>query len=518
MAKKKGGKKDKPEDIGAVRSGTKAGKKAARAAARSMSAAQPDRLTTGWTATPMPVDMLIRRHQRILVARSREQCAENDYGKAFLRMVRQNVVGPMGIRLQAQSKDRGTLDTAANDAIEAAFAEWSRRENCDVAGRLSFRSLQAVCATGEARDGEFMVRKHFGQDAGPWGFALQVLDPQRCPVDLDIDRIREGYSVRHGIEINRFGRPIAYYFSTTDERDADMLYSGRAFIRIPADEIIHGFLTEIAGQKRGLPWMATALWRMRMLHGYEEAALTNARVSAAKGGFFRWQDGYGPEKDEDDELTVDIEPGMWQELPPGVEPVANHPPYPVGELPPFRKEMLRGISAGLGVAYNNFANDLEGVNFSSIRQGALDEREHWKGLQEDLIEQLIDEVYREWLPRALLSGRIVLESGGTLKPERIEKYRNVMWLGRRWQWIDPRADVEAAVSEKNNLLGSFGAYIRDQGRDPQTVWREIATDIAAMREAGIPEDYIKQAMGQKLQPAGAGDPSATAGNGARGPA
>lgn len=476
----------------------------AKMAARNFEAAATDRFTASWGGTPIPADDLIRRHQRIIVARSREQCANNDYAKAFLRMVKQNVVGPHGIRLQAQARDAGgTLDNTANDAIESAWNAWCGRENCDVAGRHSFRVMQQLAALSAAKDGEFMFRKVFGRDAGPWGFGLQVLDPQRCPVDYDEDRRPDGTFIRHGIRFNRYGRALAYLFTTTDEKEADYFFNGRTFVTIPAADIIHGFVTDFIGQKRGLPWMATALWRMRMLHGYEQAALVNARVSAAKGGFFKWQEGYGPEADEDDEIVVDVEAGVWQELPPGVEPVANHPTYPIGELPQFRKEMLRGISAGMGVAYNNLANDLENVNFSSIRQGTLDEREFWKDLQEWLIESFIAPVFAEWLPRALLAGLITTDSGGTLKAERIAKYRSVQWLGRRWQWIDPRADVAAAIDEKNNLMGSFGAYIRDQGRDPQTVWREIAQDIQQMRDAGIPEDYIMQAMGKKLAPVGA---------------
>lgn len=479
--------------------GTRAGRYNPMLARRMMpSAARADRLTASWPSTPLPADDIIRRHQRVIVARSREQAANNDYARAFLRMAVQNVVGSTGIRMQAQARDPdGSLDQVANDALEVAWWEWCRRENCDVSGRRSFRAMQASAIQSAAKDGEFFFRKVYGRDAGPWGFALQLLDPQRCPVDHDEDLRRDGSFVRHGIEFNRFGRPLAYLFTTTDEREADYFYGSRAFVRIPAAEIIHGFREEMVGQKRGLPWMATSLWRMQMLAGYEEAALVNARSSAAKGGFLKWEEGYGPELDEEEDLTVDVEPGTWQELPAGVTPVPNHPPYPVGETAPFRKEMLRGIAAGLGVAYNGLASDLEGVNFSSIRQGALDEREHWKELQEWLVETLIDEVFKEWLPRALLAGRVKTPKGGTLKPERVDKYRKVEWQPRRWAWIDPRADVAAAVEMKNNLMGSFGQFIRDQGKDPSTVWREVAEDIKQMRAAGIPDEFIAVVMGKQ---------------------
>lgn len=492
-----------PVDLTPTRVPAVAARRGPTVALRMHDAAGTDRLTASWPSTPIPADYVVRRNQRILVARSREQAANNDYMRGFLRMVRQNIVGPQGIRLQAQSRDpNGSLDTAANDAIEGAWEEWCRGDNADVAGKRSFRLIQGLCATGAARDGEFMLREVWGADAGPWGYALQVLDPQRCPVDYDEEKRPNGSFVRHGIEFNRFGRPLAYLFTATDEQEADYIYGARSFQRIPAHEIIHGFIEDFTGQKRGLPWAATALWRMRMLHGFEQSSMVNARVSASKMGFFQWKENFGPDPDEDDvDLEIDAEPGVFRELPAGVEFKEFNPQYPAGEFAPFVKSALRGIATGLGVAYNNLANDLEGVNFSSIRQGALDEREHWKDLQEWLIEQLVERVYRSWLKVALLAGRIKV-GGRPLRADRLEKYQTVAWQPRRWAWIDPRADVVSAVEMKNNLMGSFGQFIRNQGRDPQTVWREVAEDISQMRQAGIPEEYILQAMGRKLNAQG----------------
>jgi lambda family phage portal protein len=132
-------------------------------------------------------------------------------------------------------------------------------------------------------------------------------------------------------------------------------YHGRSYVRIPADEIIHGFLPDMVGQKRGLPWTATALWRLQMLGGFEKAALVNARVAASKGGFFQWREGEGPEKEEDEELYMEADPGSFQELPSGVEFKEWNPQYPSNEFGPFHKAMLRGIASGLEVTYVNLA-------------------------------------------------------------------------------------------------------------------------------------------------------------------
>ena len=479
---------------------------ARRQAQRMYQAGKSDRLTGNWPSMPLPADEVVRRNQRVLVARSREQAANNDYARKFLKLAQRNIIGPRGVQLQAQPRGRdGAIDNDAADAIEAAWRRWGKPGNCDVTGRHSWRAIQNACVLSAAKDGEFFLRKIYGRQAGRWGFALQLIDPQRCPPDFDEVRRRDGTFIRAGIEFNQFGRPLAYYFTATEEEEADYSYGGRRFVRVPAGEIIHGFTPEMVGQKRGLPWMATALWRMQMLKGFEDAAVVNARTSASKGGFFEWKDGEGPEYEPDEEeLEMQAEPGLFQELPPGLGFKEWNPQYPSGEYAMFVKSALRGVASGMDVAYNTLANDLENVNFSSIRQGALDEREAWKELQEWVIEQLVQPIFDEWLPRQLLAGRIT-QNGRPLDPARLEALSEVVWQPRRWQWIDPRADVKAAIDSKNNMLASPGQLIRDTGRDPDTVWREVAADIEAMRKAGIPDEMIAAAMSKSLQQPGGTD-------------
>lgn len=467
--------------------------------ARMLDAARTDRLTESWPTTPEPTDALLRRHQRIVVARSRQQAANNDYMRGFLRLCSTNIVGPKGVMLQAQAKDpSGKLDQVANDAIETAWKEWGKAENAGITGQESWRAIQRMAVITAAQDGEFFARIVEGRDAGPWGIAIQMIDPQRCPIDHDVERLTNGNFVRGGVEMNKYGRPVAYHFTTTDETEEEYRYGGRAFVRLPAEDVIHGFVPWLSSQKRGLPWVCTALFRMQHIDGWEKAAVVNARVSAAKMGFFQWDKESGPDPEDVDPIDIDAEPGKFHELPPGVTFAKFDPQYPVGEFPGFLKAMLRGVAQGMGVTYHSLAQDLEGVNFSSIRSGTLEERENWKELQEWLIECLCSRVYARWLPRALLTGRIKTATGGTLKPERIDKYRNIEWQARRWAWVDPRADVEAAVASKNNLLQSPGSLIREQGKDPTTVYAEIAADIDAMKAAGIPPEIIALSMGQKL--------------------
>lgn len=468
---------------------------ALRANANVMSGARQDNTTASWSAIPETADSIIIRNWEPLVARSRAMALDNDYMKSFLRMCRQNIVGATGIALQAQAMDRnGQADKGANDAIETAWGVWGKRENCSVSGKLSWRAILNACVTSAAKDGEFFVQVVRGPQAGPKGFALHVLDPVRCPVNYNVGAMPDGSRIACGVRINQYGRPIGYFFFAEDNGGlGSYSYGGRPLVEIPAEDIIHGYKLDMLEQKRGLPWAASGLYRMRHLAGFEEASVVNARVSANKQAYIEWEAGHGPELDEDDVFDVQAGPGETEVLPEGARVKAVDPTYPTGEFLAFYKTQLRGMASGMGVAYNNLANDLEGVNFSSIRQGALDEREHWMEEQEWLIEALCQPVYDKWLPHSLLAGHIVV-TGKPLRPERLEKYQTVAWQGRRWDWIDPQSDTAAKVNAKNNLLVSPSQIIREAGQDPSTVYREIAADIKAMREAGIDEDYIKLSM------------------------
>lgn len=472
-------------------------------AARMMFAsAEIGRLTGDWPTNPAAVDWIITRFQRTLVARSREQACNNDTMKAYLRLLRLNIIGPTGIAFHSQIMTRdGKPDHKARAAVRRWFKKWSRPENCDITGKASWVAQQRQALNTCATDGEAFARIIVGADAGPMGCALQWIDPQRCPVDMNRNDLPNGAFIRHGIKFNRYGRPLSYFFAN-DVRDGTQAYSytGTGYEEVPASEVIHLFDPEFVGQKRGLPWASTGLYRAKHVQAGEDAAVVNMRMGAAKMGFIQFEDGHGVELDEDEDLMIDAEPGAFPVLPEGAKLEKFDPLYPTGELVPFVKLMNRQFAAGGGVSYHALTQDLTDVNFSSIRQGELDARESYKERQEIFIEQLCERVFSVLFPRALLARQVVDEDGVPLQASRLEAYSAHTWQPRRWSWIDPRADVDAAESWKNNLMNSPSALIREEGMDPHDVWTETAGDIKAMQEAGIPMEVILTSFGHQPKP------------------
>ena len=454
-----------------------------RPARRDFAASAFTRLTAGWNSTNTSANVDLFRGLDTLRARSRDLCANNDYGRRFLGMVGANVVGGTGVILQARIYDKpGQPDEGANGAIETAWAKWGARGSCDVTGRLSWRDVQMMVIRAVARDGEVLVRKIIGKSAGNGvGYALQVLDIDRLDTRLVRAAEKGVNEIRMGVEINEFGRPLAYWLRPSHPGDL-FIAQGEArseHIRVPADQILHIYMPDRPEQLRGAPWMHAAMTRLKNLGGYEEAAVIAARVGASKMGFFTTPDGdptpLGEGTDADGVPYTEADPGQFGVLPTGVEFTPFNPDYPHAMYDMFIKACLRGISSGLGVAYHSLANDLEGVNFSSIRAGTLEERDQWISIQQWFIDAFCEPVYADWIGRALAMGQVLLANGATLPIEKREKFAAHEWQGRRWQWVDPVKDIEAARLAVKSGVASPQMIAAQAGVDIEDVLSGIAS-------------------------------------------
>lgn len=466
---------------------------ARRRRVRAFSGAQIGRLTAGWTTQPRPADYDIKTALKRLVARSREQAENNDHVRQFLRLARVNVVGAPGIKLQARVLDgSGALNKNANQIIEDGWREWGRRGVPDVSGQYSWRMLQRLFITTVLRDGEILIRKQFSWRGNPYRFALEVYDAQQLDVDLNRD-LGNGRAIVMGVELDKWRRPQAYHLLTGGSTGDDYYqYRGKKYDRVPASQIYHAFLPEWVWQTRGVPAPATALLRLNMLNGYEEAELIAARIASSKMGFFYEDEDATTEyegdetQEEDESHLLDAEPGSFRQLPPGMRFEPWSPDHPTTAFPAFVKTTLRGIAAGLGVSYNSLANDLEGVNYSSLRQGALEDRDVWSEMQDWMVENLCEPVYRDWLGVALASDALP-----RLNMEDYQELARVYWQPRRWSWVDPAKEIKAQREAYGLRIRSISSIIREQGHDPDEVFEEIEEEKAKLAAMGIEPETAK---------------------------
>ncbi len=450
--------------------------------ARGYDAAVVNRLTSSWQASNRTGDEELKTQLRLIRARSRNLVQNNDHARKFIKMVSTNVIGIGGITLQSKVKQpKGELDTGANKRIEEGWERWGRKGIASVCGQYSWRDIQRVAVESVARDGEVLLRKD-KTFPNEFGFALQLIEADHLDEDYNRD-LASGGRIIMSIEFNSYGRPVAYHIMVKHPGDNSYSFGGRMYERVPADQIIHLFIKDRPTQSRGVPWMHTAMTRLNMLGGYEEAELVAARVGASKMGFFTRADEAGEftgDSDNGMDIEMEAEPGTFSSLPQGVDFKSWDPQHPNSAFKDFEKAILRNIASGLNVSYNSLASDLEDVNYSSIRQGVLDERDHWKMLQGWLVEHLCDDVFGDWLLMSLTTGAL-----GELPPSKYEKFRAPKWQPRGWGWVDPLKDTKSNIEAVNAGLKTRAAVIAEQGLDIEDVFEQLAAEADLAAKFGL---------------------------------
>jgi lambda family phage portal protein len=439
---------------------------------RAYSAGQINRLTGDWGTSlgsfSRSIDAETRYTLRIMRGRSREQYQNNDYYKKFVRLVVKNVVGPNGMAFKNAAKDSsGSLDTQANAVIKERFLSWGKKGTCDVTGKLSWGDCQRLFIQTVATDGEVLVRK-VRNFKNPFKFAIQFLEADHLDENYNTD-LPNGNQIRMSVEFDQWDRPVAYHLLTQHPGDYSYNVGSSRYERIPAADIIHAFISERPRQTRGVPWGHTAMTRLNNLGGYEEAAIISKRTSAAKMGFLipptDGEGGYEGDGTEGDDLISEIEPGMLEQLPAGYTFAQFNPSEPGGDYEPFMKRTLKGIASGLDISYIKLASDLEGVSYSSIRQGELDDRDTWMTLQAWMAETFNDNIYIDFLDIQLMAGLLITQTGAKLPYAKFDKFCAACWRPRRWAWVDPLKDILAKIRALEFGLTNHVQIAEEQGED-----------------------------------------------------
>jgi lambda family phage portal protein len=452
---------------------------------RSYAGAAVNRLTSDWSSLNTSADSEIITSLRLLRSRSRELIRDNEYASNAVRIVKNNVIGK-GIGVQAQVVNgRGKLQDAINDSIESAWNTWADRKICHTAGLLGFADMERLLVGQLVEAGEVLVRKikqPFGGSKIP--FALEVIEADRLMDQYQTARAPNGNSIRMGVEVDSWGRPVAYWLHPNHPGDYQFsAFQPSKFLRVPAEEIIHLYIVDRLPQTRGVPWFHATLKRLNNMAGYEEAEIVAARASANIVGFVKSPEGAPGDDVSSGQRVIDSEPGTFKQLLPGEDFVGFNPSRPNSQMEPFMRFMLRSVAAGVGMSYESLSRDYSQSNYSSSRLALLDDRDLWRVLQGFVIRNFRSEIHREWLDAAVLSGVLSFPDFYSNR----SKYEAVRFKPRGWSWIDPAKEEAAYKSAVRDGFMTQADVIdlTNNGADFEDVMKARKQEIEMMDEMGL---------------------------------
>ena len=333
--------------------------------------------------------------------------------------------------------------------------------------------------------------QHIPTSSNKFGYMIRFYEADHLDEDYN-DTAKNGNSIKMGVEVDSFDKPVAYYMFK--DHPYDTLYAKtRKHIRVPAEELLHVYLCNRPEQTRGVSPISTAMANIKLLNGYFEAEIVSARTAASKMGFFVSPDGnsyVGDGLDSNNAPVMNATPGTFEQLPAGMSFQQFDPSHPSTAFDPFTKSVLRSIASGLNISYHSLSNDLTSVNYSSIRQGALEDRAAYQIAQQLMIDHMIEPIFKKWLEMSISTGAI------NLPIAKFDKFfGSTNYIAREWAWIDPLKEIQANVVGLQNGITTYSDIAAAQGRDAEELMEMHQKEKDLMKQYDIKSAY--QPFGNK---------------------
>jgi len=294
------------------------------------------------------------------------------------------------------------------------------------------------------------------------------------------------YMGKNSEEITRNGitfvdsKPTIYYFRKgIYEQQWYQVNNTFPQVEVPADEILHMFIRENAGQWLGIPSLASILMPL-----YELDELTDATIAKQKAAqAIAWiVENTNPlnmtpvgspvtvkDKNQNDKIVFKAAGGSTQYLNKG-EKINFYQSTDIGaNLPVLVKSELHRISAAVGIPYHTLTGDLDGLNFSSIRAIGIELRNRL---------EYIHHFYTIPLGLNPLTG--YFKSLAVLGSKKVANASPSYQLPR-WYGVDELKDTQADLLEVQNGMATLQSKLDER----HTTFEEIIADRTKIKDAGL---------------------------------
>lgn len=454
----------------------------ARAALRVIRAyegAATTRRTSAWKTSGASANAEISSALGKLRSRSRDLVRNNPYARRAIATLVGNAIGT-GIMLGSDA-----------EAVSKLWKTWCAE--ADFFGDQDLYGIQALTARSGFEGGDCIILRVrvAAAKAGRSGVPLKIKLLEGDFLDTTKHGPQgNGNHAVAGVELDSEGRKVAFWLYTVHPGETSLFQPRISSVRVLAEDVIYHFEKERAGQVLGVPRLATGIMRLRDLDEYQDALMVKKKIEACFAALITSDDddvkvgtSSTTETDTDgNSRQVDrMTPGMMHRLKPGEQVTFGEPSS--GPEVGYVADQLRAIAAGAGCTYEQLTGDLSSVNYSSMRGGRVEFKllvEQYRWLT--FVPQVCERIYAWFEEAAFLAGKI-----------RTTDYDHE-WTAPRWEYVNPKEDVETDLLELDAGLASHPEKIRERGGDFKAKVKEIATGRKTLKDENVEVHYSSKSV------------------------
>jgi len=384
--------------------------------------------------------------------------------------------------------------TSANKIeLNAYWKEVSK--HFDPEGVLDFSGMLTVMAVGKRVSGEIFIRKRIRRGAGYGSpLQLQVLESEFLSEALN-KSLPNGNRVVGGIEFNKRGQRVAYYFYTEHPGgNGNSWQFNQKTVRIRARDVIHYYAPKRVGMVRGEPDASQSLLKTYSLEAYSLAeSARKAAKSSYTGIITRNPEVFSLDEDETlvEQGATQIQPNSMLELLPGEDATLMEGDNAGTGFDLYMDETLRSIAAGFEIPFELLTGNWSNVNDRLVRAINNSYRRRIKTEQALTINQVCNTVWQWLMEASVLTG---------FRDVSMDEATQVEWIPSAWNYENPVQDVQARLMEVDGGLRSRSSVVAERGLDIEEV-------DAARREDKDREESLDLTQGKPEAASATGNPA-----------
>lgn len=475
------------------------------------------------------------------VGLAREIARSDPFGVNAVRTKRASVIGQgLKLDLRPDFKALGVTVEQANEwalAYMSEFSSWTNSPHfeCDAQRKQTFTGLLWTIYDSFYVAGEVAAVLKFKKGFGPYETCIQLIEPER--ISTPNDKIASS-NIRHGIEMEDDGTPIAYHIAQKSAMPFSM-YAGPVGVprwdRVPRYTpwgrpiVLHAFSHIRPDMTRGISTFASVIKNMRMLREYSQAELQSAIVQAAYAAVIK------TDLDFDDamkvvgalnpavlgkynnnpftasimeymrvlapfygEMGLRYQGGKIPHLAPNDTLDVLKSTHPNSVFDKFEGAMLRQLCAGLGVDYPALSKNYAEVNYSGARAALADV---WRAYMLERVfisTHVAMPIVMAHMEECILKGRIPLLGKMAWLEARYYLVRG-QFVGWGKPMIDPDKERKAQRLGLDMGIETRQDMAAEEGNDFGDIVNKRAQEEKALTDAGLTPEVLMPELQAKMQ-------------------